>query len=153
MRFFGGGARSGDKKKVSASDLFKKKMQNGGADQPKKTADEQYKEMFENRMAKMMQDYATGNKKGFKLPGTKEDEKPREMSKSAKAMLEILAMKKAQQDQKAAKKKQAAFEREQKAKKRAVEAQKQQKTNAANAAAAANAAWAAQQASYYNNDD
>ena len=113
MRFFSG---TRDKKpgKLSASTLFKQK-QNAKAG-PELTRDEKYKQMLEARVAKLTEDAMMGKKTGgFKLPGTKGDDKPRELSKNAKQMIEALAMKKMQKDRKIQKKKQVAWERGQKA--------------------------------------
>jgi len=154
MRFFSG-IRGGDKKKVSASALYKQKM--SGKQPVEKTADEKYKEAIELKMQKMMEDAIMGKKKGsgFKMPGTKSaaDEKPRELSKNAQMMLKLLAAQKLQKDMKKEKKKlkeqmwaekaakkAAAFA---KAQKDAQEYAKRQEEDAAAAAAAAqtNSSW------------
>jgi hypothetical protein len=104
MRFFQG-TRSGDKKKVSASELYKQKLQ--GKSQRPKTPDEIYKEKLEAKTAKMMEDAIMGRKKNtVRLPGTKQDDdKPKELSKNAQMMLKLLAMQKLQKDAKKEQKK------------------------------------------------
>ena len=119
MRFFSGIRDNKDKKKSAASEAYKRGMNNKPG--PEKTADEKYQDMINARTAKLMEDYANGKRGGFKLPGTKEAEQTKEMSKGAKEMMQILAQKKAQQDMKKEQKKQAEWERSQKAKKQAAE--------------------------------
>ncbi len=114
MKFFFGMSGNKDKKK---SNPFSNRL--GGKPAPEKTSEEKYKERLEERKTKMIQDIAEGKKNSFKLPGTKEDDKPKELSKGAKEMLNILAQKKVQKEMKAEQKKQYAEEREVKAKKNA----------------------------------
>jgi len=127
MRFFSGiRSGSGDKKKTSASALYKEKLLN----KPKieKTADEKYKAMIEAKMAKMMEDAIMGRKKaGMKLAGTRNNDKPKELSKNAQMMLKLLAMQKAQKDQKKERKKLREMMWAEKAKKRAENFAKAQK--------------------------
>jgi len=116
MRFFSG-IRDKASKKGSASDLFRQNMNK--KEGPPLTNDEKYKKIVEARMEKMRAEYMAGNKPGFKLPGTKQDDKPKEMSKRTKEMLELLAMQKAKKDMKKEKKKLDEWKRAQKAEKNA----------------------------------
>jgi hypothetical protein len=104
MKFFSGIRSPNGNGKKSASALFKQKLSGKPVAEP--TADEKYKQMIDGRKAKMLADYASGVKKGFKLPGTKDnDATPKELSKNAMKMIEELAMQKAKKDMKAQKKK------------------------------------------------
>jgi hypothetical protein len=133
MRFFGGGRMGGGdgKKKLTAGDRYKlalkeKEMAAKGI-RTEKTQDEKYKEMMEARIAKMTEDALMGRKKNaFRMPGTKE-EAPKEVSKNAKLMLQILAMQKIRKEQKAMKKKEKEAQWAASAKKRAAYLAKQQK--------------------------
>lgn len=103
MRFFSG-IRGGDKKRVSASALYKEKT--SGKQKVEKTITEKYQEMLDAKIMKMTEDAMMGLKKGaFQMPGTKRDDKPKELSKNAKLMLKLLAMQKMRKDEKKEKKK------------------------------------------------
>ena len=152
MRFFSGIRDNKDKKKSAASEAYKRGMNSKPG--PEKTADEKYQDMINARTAKLMEDYASGKRTGFRLPGTKDSEPNKEMSKNAKQMMQILAQKKAQQEMKKEQKKQAEWERSQKAKKQAAEhaanLKKQQEATKLAADQAAQQASAAYWEAYYN---
>ena len=107
MAFFSGsrGGSGGDKKKFSASEMFKQK--NSGKKVREKSAAEKYQDMVEAKVQKMMEDAIMGKKKsGPRIPGTKSqaEEPPKELTKNAKLMLQMLAMKKIKADEKKEKK-------------------------------------------------
>jgi predicted RND superfamily exporter protein len=121
MRFFSG-VRS-DKKKSLASQRTKDKMM--GKIEIPKTPDEIYKERFEARMAKLVDEAQKGIKGGFRIPGTKQEEKPKEMSQNAKKMFALLAQKKLEQERKKERKKLVEMKRVEKIKKREEVAKKE----------------------------
>jgi hypothetical protein len=120
MKFFSGVRDNNGKKKVSASTIYKQKML--GQKTVELTPEEKYQKMFDDRMAKMREDMANGHKNSFKLPGTKQEEKPK-LSKNFIALMEELAQKKAQKEMKKAKQKEVVAKREERAQKRAKEAE------------------------------
>jgi len=105
-----------NKKKKSASEIFKRKMQ--GQLQYELTPQEKYQQALDERVAKITEEIMLGKKKAFKLPGTKQDDNfgdemddevaapaPQELTKTQKEMLRLLAHKKMEQERKLQKKK------------------------------------------------
>jgi hypothetical protein len=123
MRFFSG-SRGGDKKKGTASEMFRKQMFQ--KDGPPETQEDRYKAMVESRLNKIREEYLMGKKKQVAVLGSKvkQDETPQEPSKRAKEMMQVLAMRKAKKDMKALKKRTIEWKREVKAKKAVIEAEK-----------------------------
>lgn len=107
MRFFSGGrGGSGDKKKVSASALFKLKA--SGKVIEELTPAEKFKKRLDDKMQQMMEDAIMGKKKaGPRIPGTKAEpaQEAKPLTKNAKIMLEMLAMKRLKKEEKIEKKK------------------------------------------------
>lgn len=121
-RFFSGFRAGGSGNKKSAKQMFMEKMQKEKYGiEDVSTPEEQYKKMFDDRMSNMKKD---AYKPGFSLPGTSGG--GRQMSKSAEALLEQLAEKKAKQDMKKMKKKAEAKRMEEKRTKKALEMKNKQ---------------------------
>lgn len=119
MRFFSGTRNGGDKKsgKPTAAQMYKDRLAAAKGDKPAMTQDEIYRKIIEDRMAKMMEDYLLGKKKNANsLPGTKSDDKPKEVSKSTLTVIRMLAVRREQKDRKAQMKKEIAFKRAKQAK-------------------------------------
>lgn len=105
MRFFTGSRDKNTSGKKSASQLYKDRL-NGKGKEPELSPTEKYQKMIEERMAKIMEDIMLGKKKNpTKLPGTKEDEAPKEVSKQTLLMVKMLAQKREQKERKLMKKK------------------------------------------------
>ncbi len=98
-RFFLGGGRSsgGNGKKTITRTGFDKKT----GKQVTLSAEEQYKKLFEQKMAAYQKDYSAGAKShNFQLPGTKPAEQKKSMSKGAQAILEKIAAVKVKREMK-----------------------------------------------------
>ncbi len=113
MRIFTGTRNSGGKGgKPSAAQMYKDRLAAKNGDKPEPTKDEIYRKIIEDRMAKMMEDYLLGKKKNANsLPGTKTDDKPKEVSKSTLTVIRMLAVRREQKDRKIQMKKELAFKR------------------------------------------
>jgi murein DD-endopeptidase MepM/ murein hydrolase activator NlpD len=136
MRLFSGSRDSGKAygSKATAGDVYKNKLNAilKGRKPKEKTPDEKYKELVDAKMQKLVEDTLMGVKKGgLRLPGTKaEDNKPKELSKNAKLMLEMLAVRKAKSEIAMDRKKELQEKRAKKAKQYA-EAQEKARKDAA----------------------
>ena len=95
-----GSVGGGDKRK-NAKEMFIKKLR--GESDDNLSNDEKYKKMFEEKMDKMRAEAMKGARFNVSLPGTSQ-EGERELSKSALAIIEQLAAKKAKAAAKKAKK-------------------------------------------------
>jgi len=111
--------------------MFMGMMKNGGKAPAEPTPEEKYKAMFDAKMSGMQNDVNKARASNFKLPGTKQDDKPREMSKNAKQMMEILAAMKAKKEMKKQKQKVAEQKRIEKKIKREEEAKLSQQNKGA----------------------
>lgn len=117
--FLGTRGGGGDKKsgKPTAAQMYKDRLAAAKGEKPEMTKDEMYKKIIDDRMAKMMEDYLLGKKKNANsLPGTKTDDKPKEVSKSTLTVIRMLAVRREQKDRKAQMKKEIAFKRAKQAK-------------------------------------
>ena len=145
------GFRTGGKSKTSASAMYKKSLTKDGKAK-EESPDDKYKKIMEEKMYKMMEEAIMGRKKaGPRLPGTKapdESGPPPELSKNAKLMLQMLALRKVKKEAKDEKKRVQKEKWKESAKKRddaynklkqqqADDYLKQQQAEAAAAAAAA----------------
>lgn len=109
MKFFSG--TRGPKKRTTA-DLIKMVSELGktmGSAPKQDTYKKMFEERFNKRMEKMREDYMSGKKVGFQLPGAKSDKKPKEMNKKAQQMLEMMAMRKASKDLKKQRRAESAY--------------------------------------------
>ncbi len=119
MRFFSGTRSGGDNKsgKPTAAQMYRDRLAAARGEKAAMTKDEIYKKIIEARMAKMMEDYLLGKKKNANsLPGTKTDDKPKEVSKSTLAVIRMLAVRREQKERKEQKKRDIAFKRAKQAK-------------------------------------
>lgn len=117
--FMGTRSGGGDKKngKPTAAQMYKDRLAAKNGEKAAMTQEEIYKKIIEDRMAKMMEDYLLGKKKNANsLPGTKTDDKPKEVSKSTLTVIRMLAVRREQKDRKIQMKKDLAFKRAKQAK-------------------------------------
>ncbi len=96
--------------------MYKDRLNAKNNDGPPPDPNAVYKKMIEDRMAKMMEDILLGKKKNASsIPGTKSDDKPKEVSKNTLMMIKMLAVRREQKDRKAEKKREIAWKNAKKA--------------------------------------
>src|SRR5690606_17796723 len=93
---------SGGSKKPKVSHQALMQARTNGRVKIEESAQDRYKKLMAQKMAEyndpLKRSASKSNK--FQLPGAKADDKPKELSKSARQMLELIAMKKARKEAK-----------------------------------------------------